>query len=138
MIEDLRRCVDHGAERIILAVEIGGQDLDHDGGIHLADLGDRASKVLRPAIGNIVAGDGCDDDMLEFHPANGLGDTLGLVLFQRERLGRVDRAESAGSGATVTGNHHGRSAAAPAFPAIRALGTLADSVQAEIRDHRLG
>jgi len=64
VIEDLRGGIHHGAERIILAVEIGGEDLDHDGGIDLADFGDRPGKVPGTSVGNIVAGDGGDDDML--------------------------------------------------------------------------
>ena len=36
------------------------------------------------------------------------------------------------------GDHHGGGAPAPALPAVRALGTLADRMEAEIGDHRLG
>ena len=105
VVEDMGGRIDDNAEGIILAVEIRGQDLDDDRGIHVADRLDGAGEMLRPAVGNVVAGDGGDHDMLELHPSHGLGDALGLVMLERERLCRVDGTESAGAGAAISGDH---------------------------------
>ena len=132
-----RRIDDH-AKRVLLAVEVGCQDLDDDRGIHVPYGLDRAGKMLGAAVGNVIAGNCRDDDVLELHAAHGLGDSLGLIVLEREGLGRVDGAESAGPGASIPGDHQGGGAAAPALPPVRALGALADGVEAQIGDHRLG
>src|ERR1044071_4043759 len=76
--------------------------------------------------------------MLEPEPPDGFGDALRLVFFQGEGLGSTDRAKTARPCATFAGDHHCRGALAPAFPAIWALRALADGMQAQIGDERLG
>ena len=94
--------------------------------------------MLSAAVGDVIAGNRRDDDVLEIHSPDSLGHALRFILLEGERLGRVDRTESAGTRAPVSRDHHGRGATAPALPTIRALGALADRVEPEIGDHRLG
>ena len=94
--------------------------------------------MIRAAVLQIVARDGGDDDMLQFHPAHGFGHALRFVFFQRERFGGRDRAKSAGARAAIARDHHGRGPLAPAFPAVRALRAFANGVQPQIGDERLG
>ena len=59
-------------------------------------------------------------------------------MFQRERFRRGDGAKSARPRATVTRDHEGGRALAPAFPAVRALRALANRVQPQIGNERFG
>ena len=94
--------------------------------------------MIRPAIGEIIARHGGDDDMLEPEALHPLSHTLGFILLERERFRRIHRAKTAGSGATVSSNHESGRAAAPALPAVRALRAFADCVEAQIGDQALG
>src|SRR3954462_2942153 len=94
--------------------------------------------MLSAAILEIVASDRGDDDVFEFHSLNCFRDALRLVFFQSVRLRRGYSAESAGPGAAIPRDHHGGCSLAPAFPAIGALRTLANRMQAQIGDERLG
>ncbi len=102
VVEDIRLCVDHGADRVVLAVEVRREHLDDDVGVDGADGLDRAGKMQGSSVGHVVAGDGGDDDMLELETADRLGDALGLVFLKREGFGRGNGAETAGAGAAFT------------------------------------
>ena len=86
------------------------------------------------SVAEIVAGDGGDYDVAEAHAAGGFGDALRFVGFEGVGLGGFDGAETAGAGAFFAGNHEGGGALAPAFPAVRALGLLANGHQFQVCD----
>ena len=90
--------------------------------------------MFRAAVGEVVAGDGGDDDVLEFEALRGGGDAGGFVGFEGEGFRGGDGAEAAGARAAVAGDHEGGGAAAPAFPMVRALGAFADGVEVEVRE----
>ena len=138
VIENLRRGVEHELDAPILRVKIGDEHFDDDRRIHLADGADGAREMFRAAIFQIIARDRGDDDVLELHPPNGFRDALRFVFLERERFRGRDRAKAAGAGAAFARDHHSRGALAPAFPAVRALRALADGVQAQVGDERLG
>ncbi len=94
--------------------------------------------MIRAAIFQIVARDGGDNDVLQFHPPHRFGDPLRFVFFKRERFRCCHRAKSAGARATIAGNHHRRRALAPAFPAVRTLRAFANGVQTQIGNERFG
>ena len=120
------------------SLKSGHEHLDDDLRIRLADGLDGLFEMLRSAVAQIVAGHGGDDDVAEIHPAGGLGDAVRFVGFERVGLGGFHGAESAGAGAFFAGDHEGGGALAPAFPAVRALGFLADGDQFQVGDQRLG
>lgn len=80
-------------------------------------------------IGEVIASNGCNDYVIEIESANSFGNALGLVFFEREGLGGFDSTETAGAGADITSDHEGCGAAAPTFPAVRALSTFANGVE---------
>ena len=107
-------------------------------GVHLAHGLDGACEMIRAAVFQVVARHGRNDDMLELHPPHRFGHALRFVFLQGERLRGADRAKAARARATIARDHDRGCALAPAFPAVRALRALADRVQAQIRNERLG
>ena len=134
VIENLRFRREHEIDGRVTVLKIGNQNFDDDAGIQFADFFNRLAKMLRAAVRHVVAGDGGDDDVFQFHPACGLGHAERLIGFERERFGRGHGAKAAGARAAVAGNHERRRAFAPAFPMVRALGALADRVQLEFAE----
>ena len=94
--------------------------------------------MLCATVLEIIASHRGDDDMLELQAANRLGDTLRFVNLQRERFRGRDRAKTAGAGAAFACDHECGRSLAPALPAVRTLRALANCVQAEVGDERLG
>jgi hypothetical protein len=90
---------------------------------------DNGGEMRRAAIGQVVAVDRCDDDVLQPQPRHGVGDAGGFIGIERHRLPGAHIAERAGSGAGVAHDHHGGVALGPAFADIGAGGFLADRVQ---------
>ena len=92
---------------------------------------DRRREVARAAVGQVVAVDRGDDDVLEAHPRGGLREPERL-----ERVGRplrpagVDVAVAARARAGVAEDLEGGRATAPALGDVRAARLLADRVQA--------
>ena len=138
VIEDVRAGVHDQLESPVAVVEIGDEDFDDDVGVDLADGADGFAEVFGTAVLEVIASDGGDDDVLEVHPVGGLGDAGGFVGFEGVGLGGLDRAETAGTGALVPGDHEGGGALPPAFPTVWALGFLADSDQFEVGDQGFG
>ena len=138
VVEDVGAGIHDHLQRPIAVVEIGNEDFDDDAGIDLTDRADRFAEMLGSTVFEIVASDGGDDDVFEVHAAGSLGDPSGLIGLQCIRLGGFDGAETAGAGAFVTGDHESGGALSPAFPAVRALGLLADGHQLEIGNQGFG
>ena len=97
-----------------------------------------AREMFSAAVFQIIACNRGDDDVLQFQPPDGFGDSLRFIFLEREWLCRAHRAKSAGAGAAFARDHHGRGALAPAFPAIWALRAFANGMQTQIGNERLG
>ena len=78
------------------------------------------------------------DEVVQAEPLGGLGDSLRLTGIERQRLGGFDRAETAGTGTAIAGDHESRGATAPALPTVGALRFFTNRDQIEIVDHALG
>jgi hypothetical protein len=94
--------------------------------------------MISAAVFQIIARDGSDHDMFQFHSAHCLRDALWFVVFKCKRFRRRHCAKSAGSRATIPGDHESSGALAPAFPTIWALRALANRVQLQIGNQRFG
>ena len=101
------------------------------------DLADRLGEHARPTVGQVVAGDAGHDDVLEAQAAERLGDPPRLVVVEPGRPAGLDRAEPAGPGAGVAQDHDRRGPLVPALPDVRAVGLLADGVEAEAAEEPL-
>ena len=138
VVEDVRPRFHHHLQRPVTIIEIRYQHLDHDARIHGPDRFDGLLEMLGAAIPEVIPGDGGNDDMAELHPAGRLRHAERFVRLEGIGLGGLHRAEAAGTGAFLTRDHEGGGALAPAFPAVRALGLLADGHQLQVRDEGLG
>ena len=67
VVEDLGLAGEDDIDGVGVAVEVGGQDLDGGSG-PLPDGQDAAAEVVGAAVGEVVAGDGGDDDVLQAEP----------------------------------------------------------------------
>ena len=132
VIEHIGAGIEDPLEGIVFAIKIGHQNFDDDFGIESPNGFDGFSKVVRTAIGHVIAGYGGDHDMLEPESLDAFGYALGFVLLEGERFGSIHRAKAAGAGAAIAGDHKRGSAPAPALPAIWALGALADGMKAKV------
>ena len=70
--------------------------------------------------------------MLESETLNALSYALRFIQLEGKGFSCIHRAKAAGTGASVAGDHKRGSASAPALPAIRALGALADGMKAKV------
>ena len=136
VVEDVGPLGQDRAEGLLLdAEEVGREDLDRRLGQLVLERADRRGVVAGAAIGDVVAVDRRDDDVLEVH--------LGRRRREPERLERVGRmlgpagvhvAVAAGAGAGVAEDLEGGGAAAPALGDVRAARLFADRVQARAVD----
>jgi hypothetical protein len=136
VVEHVRPRLDHDLQRALLVLEVGGQDLDRRlrrRGPHRVD---HVGEVLRPAVGQVVAVDRGDDDVIEAELGTGLGDVLRLVGVELVGPAGGDVAERAGAGANRAQDHHRGMALRPALPDVRAGRLLAHRVELE-RAHQL-
>src|SRR4051812_27854361 len=109
-------------------MEIGNQNLNNNGWIHLTDGLDHARKMISAAVLEIVSGHRRDDHMFELHPAHRFSYAGGFIFLEGKRFRGSNCTETASPGASVAGNHHGRCTLAPALPSIGALSALANRV----------
>ena len=133
VVEDLGPRGEHRLQRLFLdAEEVGRQHLDRSLGQLRLQRADRRRVVAGAAVGDVVAVDRGDDDVLELHLRRGLGEPQRLERVRR-RLGlaRVDVAVAARASARVAEDLERRGAAAPALGDVRAARLLADRVQRE-------
>ena len=63
-------------------------------GFSCAHCFDRLAEMFRAAVGQVVARHGGDDDVLQAHPAGGLGHARGFIGFEGERFGGGRRRKS--------------------------------------------
>ena len=81
------------------------------------------------AVGELVAVDGGDHAVFQFHEGDGFTDAAGLVEVEDGGASGGDVAEAAGAGADVAEDHDGGGAAGPAFAHVGAHGGFADGVE---------
>ena len=111
---------DHLDRPLMLVAEVRGQYLDRRVGRRPAQRLDHLDELRRPAIGQIIAIDRGDDDMLQPHLRRRIGQILRLIDIDLARHPRLDVAESAGPRADVAQDHDGRMFLRPAFADIGA------------------
>ena len=101
-------------------------------GVLRAQRLDHLDELRRAAVGQIVAVDRGDDDMLEAQLGRRGRDMLGLERIDRARHAGLDVAEGAGAGAGVAEDHHRRVLLGPALADVRAGRFLAHRGEVEL------
>ncbi len=136
VIEDLRARPTGRFRWLLVALEVGREDLDGRAG-PLANGQDALAEMLGAAVGEVVSRDAGDDHVLQAEAGTGFGEAFGLI--QGHGLGLTPRhgAEAAWAGAGLAQDHEGRGLSRPAFRAIRALAALADRLQLQFADQIL-
>src|SRR5262245_25116901 len=131
VVEDVGPLREDGAKRVLLDVEeVGSQDLDRRPRHLVLQRADRRRVVAGAAVGDVVAVDGGDDDVLEVHLRGRRREPQRLERVRRRvRLAGVDVAIAACARARVSEDLEGGGPAAPALRDVRAAGLLADRVQ---------
>ena len=129
VVEDVRARIHDDLKRRVITVEIRDQDLDSHPGRGVTHLADRLREDARPTVGQVIAGDTRDHDVLQAERADRLGDASRFVVVEPGRPAGLHRAEPACPGAGVTEDHDRRGALVPALSDVRAVGLFADGVQ---------
>ena len=136
VVQDVRPRVEHRAQRRFVSLEIGNQHFDAAAGIARARLRDRSREVRRAAVRQVVAIDRGDDDVARA-PWRGWRCATFAGSCWSGGFGApwIDVAVAARPRAGVAEDHERRRAVVPALADVRAVGFLADGVQAE-RPHQ--
>ena len=125
-------------ERLLLdAEEVRRQHLDRRLRQLRPQRADRCGVVPGAAVGEVVAVDRRDDDVLEAHLRRRLGEAQRLERIDRVGRGRVHVAVAARAAAVLAEDLERRGTAAPALGDVRAARLLADRVQARAVDQLL-
>ena len=136
VVVDVGPGIDDLLERAGLAQEVRGQHLDRGLGRGRADAPDAGRELKGAAVGQVVAIDRGDHDVLETELAQRLGQMQGLLRIDAPGQPRLDVAEAAGAGAGVAQDHHRGVALGPALADVGAGRLLAHRVQ-PLRAHQL-
>ena len=129
--------LEHLAQQIRLAVEVGNQQFDTSRRVERLDGAHGLGVEPGAAVGQVVAGHTGDRRVLQPHRGHALGDPARLVAVQFGGLTGVDLAEVAPAGALLAADQERRFAVFPAFVDVGAAGFLADGVQALPADQTL-
>ena len=132
VVEDVRACGEHRAERLLLpAEEVGRQHLDRRVREPPPQRADGLRPVLGAAVGEVVAVDRGHDDVAQPHARSGRCDLPGLERIERVAvLAGEHRAVAAGARAGVSHDLERRGAAPEALADVGTARLLADGVQA--------
>lgn len=122
--------VDDHLEGGFVALEVTDEDFEGHVGAGVADADDGFGPEGGAAVGEVVAVDGGDDDVLEAEASEGFGDSSGFVAVGGWGLAGLDVTKSACSGAGVAQDHDGGDASVPAFADVWACCFFADGVEA--------
>ena len=131
VVEDLGPRAEHDPQGLLLdAEEVRRQHLDRCLGQLLLQRADRRRVVAGAPVGDVVAVDRGDDDVLEPHLRRRMREAQRLERVGRlGRAARVDVAVAARAGARVAEDLERRGAASPALGDVGAARLLADRVE---------
>jgi hypothetical protein len=135
VVEDFGVGLQDDGESCPVAAHIGDEDFDRGFGGDGADGCDAFDELAGSAVGEVVAVDGGDDDVVEVEAADGFGEAIGFGGV--ERLGlflEVDVAVGAGAGAGGSHDQEGGGANAEAFADVGAGCFFADGVECQVTE----
>jgi hypothetical protein len=132
VVVDVRLRLEDGADRSLSALEIRDQHLDRGLRAARLDLADRLGKCPGAEIGEVVAIDGREHDVLQPHRRRRFRNTLRLRGIELRRPPVGDGAVGAVPGADIAENHEGRGAVLPALADVRAMRFLAHRVEVQV------
>ncbi len=129
MRDDFWFGVDDHLEGGLVTFEVADEDFDGQIGAGFSGSQDCFCPDAGSAVGEVVAVDRGDDDVLEACAFEGLGDSSGLVFVDGSGFSGFDIAEATGAGAGVAEDHDGGDAFGPALAHVWTGGLLADGME---------
>src|SRR5205823_2179540 len=131
VVQNLRLGFDDDAQRFLVTLEVGREDLDAGAGRLQANLADDLGEALCRADVVVVAVYAGDDSVAESKLSDCVGHPARLVEVDRLGLAFGHGTEPAASGAQVAEHHEGGSLLIPALTDVGALRALVDGVQVQ-------
>src|SRR5262245_19326060 len=137
VIEDVGTRIEDRAQRRLAALEVGDEHLDAAAGQTFARFADGVCEDRGAAVGQIVAINRRDHDVVEIQRRDGVGDPARFCRVDRRWPAMRHRAVRAGARADVAEDHEGRGAVVPALADVRALRFFADRVEIQLAHQAL-
>src|SRR5690606_39112331 len=134
VVVDGRARLHHGAQGLPVALEVRREDLDAAGRAAVADRADAGRPDRRATVRQVVAIDGRDHRVVQAHEVDRAGQAQGLQQVHALGTAGGHGAEATGARADVAENDEGRLAGVEALADVRAVGLLADGVEAVLAD----
>ncbi len=132
--EHVGPCLQDGVDGAGVALEVAGEDLEHQLGRAALHRPDGGGPVGGAAVAQVVAIHTGDDSVAQVELGEHGRHPLGLLGVGRQRAAGGDVTEATRTGADAAEDHDGQRAAVPALPDVGAGGALAHGVQAELAD----
>ena len=129
VVEDLGPRLEHRAQGLAVALEVGDEHLDPRPGQRASHGAHGVREVGGAAVGEVVAVDRGQDHVAQAHPRRGLRHARGLRGVRGQGPGGGDGAVGAAARAAVAEEHEGGGAAREALPEVRAARLLAHRVE---------
>ena len=137
VIEDVGPGVDHGRERGGIALKVRNEHLDAAARGVVSHGAHRGGPVRGAAVGEVVAVDRGDHDVLEAEIAHGARNPLGLLAILPGRTAVGDRAVAAVPRAHVAEDHERRRRVFPALADVRTVRFFTHRVQVGVAHQAL-
>ena len=134
MIQDFGGGIHDDLHGVVVALEIGDEDLDVTAGNALVNRANGHREEFSAAVFAIVTIDAGDDGVFEPHQGDGLSDSARLIHIHFERRAFLDGAEAAAARAHVAENHERGGALIPALADVRTGGGFAHRVEFQLLD----
>ena len=137
VVVDLGARLEHGANGVLLPLEVGDEHLDRAARELRVDLADGLGEDVRAEVRQVVAVHRGDHGVPQVQLGDGLRDARRLLDVVRRRAPVRDGAVGAVARADVAEDHERGRAVLPALADVRAVRFLADGVEVELLHHLL-
>jgi hypothetical protein len=137
VVQNVRPGVEYRAQRGLVTLEIRYQHFDAALGPPRMDGAHRGRERAGAEVLEVITIDRGDDDVVELHGVDGVGELIGLLRIKGEGRAMRHVAVGARARADVAHDHERRRAVVPALADVGAVRFLADRMQTEVAHQAL-